>query len=126
MPSEETMRAAMQAYVDAFERADLDALVNLYTDDATVEDPVGSDPKVGRAQIAEFYKTALETGAKLKLSAPVRASHGNAAAMAFDVHLNYQGQDMVISAIDVMTFNEEGKYTSMKAYWGPGDMRVSG
>lgn len=124
MVSESVMRAAMQAYIDAFERADLAALVGLYADDATVEDPVGSEPKVGRAEIEAFYATALETGAKLKLSAPIRASHTNSAAMAFEVHLNYQGADMVISAIDVMTFDDEGKYTSMMAYWGPGDMRM--
>jgi steroid delta-isomerase len=125
MVSEETMRAAMQAYIDGFEAADVAAIVNLYADDATVEDPVGSEPKRGRAEIEAFYQTAIETGAKLKLSAPIRASHGNSAAMAFEVHLNYQGQAMVISAIDVMTFDEEGKYSSMKAYWGPGDMRMA-
>ena len=123
MVSEEKMRAAMQAYIDGFERADLDALVGLYAEDATVEDPVGSPPKVGRAEIEAFYAGALQTGAKLTLSAPIRASHGNSAAMAFEVALNYEGHDIVISAIDVMTFNDEGKYTSMKAYWGPADMR---
>ena len=123
MVSEEQMRAAMQAYIDGFEQEDLEALVNLYADDATVEDPVGSELKKGRDEIEAFYRTALQTGAKLKLSAPIRASHGNAAAMAFEVSLNYEGQDLVIHVIDVMTFNEAGKFTSMKAYWGPGDMR---
>lgn len=123
MVSEEQMRAAMQAYIDGFEREDLEGIVSLYADDATVEDPVGSELKSGREEIEAFYSTALQTGAKLKLSAPIRASHGNAAAMAFEVSLNYEGQNLVIHVIDVMTFNEEGKFTSMKAYWGPGDMK---
>lgn len=123
MVDENRMREAMQAYIDAFNNEDLAAIVDLYADDATVEDPVGSELKSGRAEIEAFYRTALETGAKLNLSAPIRASHGNAAAMAFEVALNYQGQDMVIHVIDVMTFNDEGKYTSMKAYWGPADMK---
>ncbi len=123
MVDETVMRAAMQEYIDAFNRDDLAGLVNLYADDATVEDPVGSEPKTGRAEIEAFYKVAVASGARLKLSAPIRASHGNSAAMAFDVSLHYQGRDLVISAIDVMTFNDEGKYSSMKAYWGPGDMR---
>ena len=125
MPSEEQMRTAMQAYVDGFENADLEALVNLYAEEATVEDPVGGEIRQGKEAIRDFYATALQTGAKLKLSAPIRASHGNAAAMAFEVHLNYQGADMVIHAIDVMTFNEAGEFTSMKAYWGPGDMQMA-
>lgn len=126
MPSEEQMRAAMQGYIDGFANADLDALVSLFADDATVEDPVGGEVRQGREAIREFYAMSLQTGAKLKLSAPIRTSHSNAAAMAFEVHLNYQGQDMVIHAIDVMSFNDEGKFTSMKAYWGPGDMEVKG
>ncbi len=123
MTTEAQMRAAMQAYIDNFNRQDLEAIVDLYADDATVEDPVGSPPKAGRDEIHAFYQTALETGARLTLSAPIRASHGNAAAMAFEVALNYQGQDMVIHVIDVMTFNDQGKYSSMKAYWGPEDMK---
>ena len=58
----------------------------------------------------------------VSLAAPIRGSHGNAAAMAFDVKLNYQGASMTIRVIDVMTFDANGKFTSMKAYWGPSDM----
>lgn len=123
MATENQMRAAMQEYIDAFNRQDLEAIVNLYADHATVEDPVGTELKSGRKNIHAFYEYALQTNAKLTLVAPIRASHGQAAAMAFDVRLNYQDQDMVIRVIDVMTFNEEGKFTSMKAYWGPGDMK---
>jgi steroid delta-isomerase len=43
--------------------------------------------------------------------------------MAFEVELNMPEQGrMVIRVIDVMTFNEDGKFTSMRAFWGPGDM----
>lgn len=122
-PDEPTMKAAMQAYIDGFNNKDLQAITRLYADDATVEDPVGTPPKSGRTEIDEFYSGALQTGATLKLSAPIRASHSNSAAMAFEVHLNYQGQAMVIQVIDVMTFNQDGKFISMKAYWGPGDMK---
>lgn len=122
MTSEADMKAAMQAYIDGFNNADHAAIVGLFADDATVEDPVGTPSKQGRAEIDEFYDVALKTGAVLRLSAPIRASHGNAAAMAFEVNLNYEGQDMVIHVIDVMTFNDEGKFSSMKAYWGAGDM----
>jgi len=124
MPSEKTMKAAMQAYIDGFNRNDLDAIIGLYADDATVEDPVGKEVMQGREKIAAFYKMSLTTGAKLKLAAPVRASHGNSAAMAFDVELNMPQGHMVIRVIDVMTFNEAGKFSSMRAFWGPSDMEM--
>jgi steroid delta-isomerase len=123
MIEEQQMRAAMQEYIDAFNRVDVDALIGLYAADATVEDPVGTDAKVGIEAIAEFYQMAIKSGAKLKLSAPIRASHGSSAAMAFEVHLNMPDGPAVIHAIDVMTFNEQGQFKTMQAYWGPGDLK---
>ncbi len=122
MVSEKKMKEGMQAYIDTFNRADAAGIADLYTDDATVEDPVGSPLKSGKKAIAEFYQMAVQTGARLKLAAPIRGSHGNSAAMAFEVELNMPVGRMVIQVIDVMTFNDEGKFTSMRAFWGPGDM----
>lgn len=124
MVNEKVMKAAMQEYIDAFNRVDTDGVVALYADDATVEDPVGTQIKSGKAAIAEFYKMAMKTGAKLALAAPIRGSHGNSAAMAFDVLLNMPEGRAIIRVIDVMTFNDAGKFTSMRAYWGSGDMEV--
>lgn len=122
MPSEAQMKQAMQAYLDRYNQDDLEGVVGLYADDATVEDPVGTPVKSGKAAIREFYKFAMTTGARLSAAAPIRASHGNSAAMAFDVKLNYQGSRMTIRVIDVMTFDDAGKFSSMRAYWGPSDM----
>lgn len=123
MASEQQMKQAMQAYIDLYNQDDLEGVVGLYADDATVEDPVGTPVKSGKAAIRDFYKFAMTTGARLSLVAPIRGSHGNSAAMPFDVTLNYQGSRMVIRVIDVMTFDAAGKFTSMRAYWGPGDMQ---
>ena len=119
----ETKRAAMQAYIDRMNAADLAGVVALYADDATIEDPVGGGKIItGRAAIEEFYQGSMQTKAQLKLSAPIRTSHGDSAAMAFEVTLDWGGL-MTISVIDVMTFNAQGEFTSMRAYWGPEDMR---
>ena len=120
--NEQLMKQAMQAYIDRFNQDDLEGVVGLYADDATVEDPVGSPVKAGKAAIRDFYKYAMTTGARLALAAPIRASHGDSAAMAFDVKLQYQGSRMTIRVIDVMSFDAAGKFKSMRAYWGPSDM----
>ncbi|WP_420429117.1 steroid Delta-isomerase [Algiphilus sp.] len=122
MNDEQGMKAAMQAYIDHFNAADPEAIVRLYAEDATVEDPVGSPVRQGREAITEFYRMAVQTGARLTLAAPIRASHSNAAAMAFDVQLTMPEGPSVIRVIDVMTFNDAGKFQSMQAYWGPSDM----
>ncbi len=125
MADEKKMKAAMQAYIDNFNRQDAAAIAALYSDDATVEDPVGSPLKKGKAAIAAFYEMAIKTGAKLELAAPIRASHGDSAAMAFDVKLNMPQGKALIRVIDVMTFDAAGKFTSMRAFWGPSDMEMS-
>jgi steroid delta-isomerase len=87
---------------------------------------VGTAPKVGKAQITQFYRASMAGGAKLELAAPVRGSHGASAAMAFDVHLALppgQGRG-VIRVIDVMDFDREGKISSMRAFWGRDDMQL--
>ena len=69
---------------------------------------------------------AVATGAKLKLAAPIRGSHGNSAAMAFDVQLNMPQGPALIRVIDTFKFDAHGKFTSMRAFWGPSDMEMPG
>ncbi len=118
MPSEQAMKAAMQAYIDAFNGGSAAAVAALYAEDATVEDPVGSPPKRGRQEILAFYTHSIATGAKLTLDAPIRGSHGNAAAMAFSARIGA----VTVRVIDVMTFDAAGKFASMRAYFAPGDI----
>ena len=125
MPNEAEMRAVLQAYVDAFNRSDADGIVALFADDATVEDPYGKPAMVGKDTFASFFRFAVdECRAKLKLAAPIRASQGDAAAMCFDVQLHYMNAQRLIRVIDVMTFNEQGRIKTMRAYWGLTDMQA--
>jgi steroid delta-isomerase len=112
---------AVEAYIAAFDKSDPDAVAALFADDATVEDPIGTPIHRGRAAIREFYAMSMKTGAKLTLDAPVRGG-GNYAAFCFSVTLNYAGGDKKIEVIDTFLFNEEGKVTEMRAYWGPENM----
>lgn len=120
------MKRALQAYIDHFNAANPQAIAALFADDATVEDPVGSPTMKGREAIDAFYRKSVATGARLKLAAPIRGSHGNAAAMAFDVELNMPQGPAVIRVIDTFTFDAAGRFTSMRAFWGPGDMEIGG
>lgn len=124
MVSEKHMKQVLQSYIDLFNKSDWEAIVDLYAEDATVEDPVGKTTMEGKGKIGPFYKMAVGTGARLALAAPIRASHGNSAAMAFDVQLNMPQGRALIRVIDVMTFNDAGKVSSMRAFWGPSDMEV--
>lgn len=112
--SYEAFKGIVDRYVEAFDKGDETIIRDIYADDAVLEDPVGSDVKQGIEAIVEFYRQGFASGAKLKLTQPVRVA-GNTVAFAFDVVLD----DMTISPIDVFEINGDGKIQSMKAYWGP-------
>ena len=110
--------AMVHKYVEAFDKQDLDIIREIYSNDARVEDPVGTDVHEGIEAVCAFYEGALQSGAKLALSSDPCCS-GNAVAFSFQVQM----PGVIIDIIDVFEFNHEGKVNSMKAYWGPENMK---
>ena len=108
----------VERYVEAFANSDMDIIRNMFADDATVEDPVGSAVHEGLDAICAFYDGALKSGAKLALTGKPCCA-GNAVAFSFQVTM----PGMHIDIIDVFEFDEQGKVNSMKAYWGPENMK---
>ena len=112
------MTAAVHAYVAAFEAGDPEAVVGLFAEDATVEDPVGTPAKRGQDEIRAFYTSSMQTGAKLHLQGPVRVGT-DYAAFAFQVRLLWEGKISTVDVIDIFRFNADGKVAKMEAYFGP-------
>lgn len=121
MPDPVKMEAAVHEYVAAFDAGSPERVAALFAEDATVEDPVGSPPHVGREAILAFYTASMQTGAKLKLDGPVRLC-GPYAAFAFNVHLHWDGTDKRVDVIDTFRFNEANQVVEMRAYFGPSNM----
>ncbi|HUI25255.1 MAG TPA: nuclear transport factor 2 family protein [Candidatus Kryptonia bacterium] len=115
-PTAEHIRNVFQRYVELVTRGDFEAVTQLYAENATVEDPVGSEPKRGRDAIREFYR-ASSGMVNLKLEGRVRvAGREGAAAM---IARPTAAAGMVIETLDVMTFDDAGRITSMRAFWSP-------
>ena len=117
MPTPEHMQAAVRAYIAALNAGDIDAIVALYAEDATVEDPVGSTPQRGLAQIRTFYSASLSMALQVVLDGEIRAV-ANEAAFAFSVSLVMDGKRITIRPIDVMRFDAQGRITAMRAFFG--------
>jgi len=110
-----TLVNAVQMYVEAFEKADLNIIRQLFAEDGTVEDPVGSTRVChGMKEIIELYKAGFDLGVKLRLHGKPRCA-GNSVAFSFDVVM----KDVTISPIDVFEINASGKVQHMRAYYGP-------
>lgn len=104
----------VEKYVEAFANSDMNIIRDMFADNATVEDPVGSPIHEGMEAICAFYDGALKSGARLSLTGKPCCA-GNAVAFSFQVSM----PGMLIDIIDVFEFDEHGKVISMKAYWGP-------
>ncbi|WP_290583052.1 nuclear transport factor 2 family protein [Ketobacter sp.] len=108
------MKQAVENYMKAVSTVDLDMIREIYADNATVEDPVGTPPHEGIEAIVTFYGAMKGMGVQLQLTGNVRCT-GNAAAFPFQAKVG----PITMEIIDVFEFNDQGKVVSMRAYWGP-------
>ena len=111
----------MEQYVKRLTDTDVDGIMALYADDATVEDPVGGEVLQGREKLQAFY-AATAPSLHVELSGPVRVA-GKECAAPMLAELTVNEQKLYIDVIDVMVFDDEGKITSMRAFWNPAEMR---
>ncbi|MDR6910726.1 steroid delta-isomerase [Rhodococcus fascians] len=120
---ESTFRATVERYLGLVESGTADEIAALYSDDATVEDPAGSIPIHGHAAIATFYEGAAALNCTTTLL--TYREGGNTAAFLFRVSTTLPDSTVDVSPIDIMTFDESGKITSMKAVFSETDYQFS-
>ena len=123
MASPEQINSTVVRYLDAVASGDAAAITALYAADGTLEDPVGTPPRQGREAIAEFYSALA--GADIATELLTLRVGGDTAAFHFRVTTKAGDQSYIVEPIDVMTFNEAGEITSMRAVWSPADMKVA-
>ncbi|MFK7840749.1 MAG: nuclear transport factor 2 family protein [Sphingorhabdus sp.] len=109
---------AVETYIGSFSTADVEAIVGLYADDATVEDPVGTPIKEGIDAIRDFYTGAVANGAQLELMGAPRCA-GDCVAFPFAANVNMGDKKAHVEIIDTFRFNDDGKVIEMRAFWGP-------
>ncbi|MGW6379542.1 nuclear transport factor 2 family protein [Rhodococcus sp. NPDC055112] len=120
MASADDIRSTVSKYLDAVGSGTSADVAALYADDATLEDPVGTEPLVGREAIEKFYSALDAVQNKTELLS-IRVA-GNSAAFAFRVVTDTGEQTITIEPIDVMTFDDQARITSMRAFWSQDDI----
>ena len=115
------IRQIYERYPEMVTKGDVDGIVELYADDATIEDPIGSDLHRGAAAVRAFYEAAAGT-VVMKQTGPVRVA-GDEAATPLLVLIGPEGQQQALDIISVMRFREDGKIQSMRAFWSMDAMR---
>jgi steroid Delta-isomerase len=122
MPSQEAIAQTVNRYLELVANGKADDVVTFYAADATIEDPIGSDLRRGHDAIHEFYAGFQDAKKETEL-AELRIGGGEA---AFLWHLTLDAGDSRsrLSPISTMTFDEDAKITSMRAFWSPSDFKV--
>jgi len=119
-----TIRSAVDAYCAAFTNGDRDAYVGLFAEGAWIEDPVGTPRHEGREAIGGFFdqSSALADSIELRRTGPVRVAAGEG-AFPMQARPSMGGATYCVDIIDVMSFDDAGKITTMRAFWDPAEMR---
>jgi steroid delta-isomerase len=115
MTDADHIRRIYDLYPELLNKGDVEGIVELYAEDATIEDPIGSELRRGRDAIRAFYRASAGS-VTMKRSGPVRVA-GHEAATPVVVLLGPEGRQSALDVISVMSFDEAGKIRSMRAFW---------
>jgi steroid Delta-isomerase len=111
--SREEVTALVEGYLKAVESGDVDRIMSLFSRDAVLEDPIGSEPKQDPDAIRAFY--AKPRNYLLFERLGVVSVSGNNAGFAFHIELEIEGRNVHAYVHEMMRFDDEGKITSMLA-----------
>lgn len=117
------LRAGVERYIACFNAADREAWLALFAPDATVEDPVGTEPHVGHEAIGAFWDMShsLAEAIRLELGELVKPS-GDGVAFAMRIITTVGGAELFVDVIEVQTYDAEGRIASMQAFWSMEDL----
>ncbi len=111
------IKHAINQYVELLANGTAEAIAELFSDDGTVEDPIGGEVHRGHDAILRMYTPLESLARKSELVSMFVTS--NEAAFQMNVMLDSGGHRVLFNSVDVMVFDDDAKITSMRAYWGP-------
>jgi steroid delta-isomerase len=117
MPDRAHIVSVCNRYVELVSAGDTDGIVDLYADDCWIEDPIGSEKKVGKDALRAFYGgiAELEVNPVMTRFGPVCVA-GNEAAFQFRIDIDLGESKIAMTSTDTMVFDDTGRIVSMRAY----------
>lgn len=116
--TQEQMLEWLKNYWDVLRSMDTDRWVDLYTDDATVQDPVGGPVYRGKAELRTFFEGVRSNMKLLDLTPEAIYFTPPEAAVHFAARaIPQNGPEFVLRGIVNYAFAENGKVTKMRAFW---------
>jgi steroid Delta-isomerase len=120
----ELLRGRIRTYMERFSANDREGWLDLFADDAWIEDPVGTPRRQGRAEIGAFWDESHEVPDAIELvPLGILTVVGDEAVFTMQARATLGGQVFGIDIIDLMTFDDAGRITTMRAFFDPTAMR---
>lgn len=120
MISEQFGLGVVSSYIEFLNTGNFEGIASLYSKNAIIEDPIGSDKIIGRTAIRDFYRQAVLGVHQVNQLGQVRVAN-NEIAFPFEVVLA-KDPTLAISVIDTFKINNDGEIYTMRAFWGPGNV----
>jgi steroid Delta-isomerase len=119
----DSVKATIDVYLATFSATDRDGWLECFAEDAWIEDPIGAPRREGLEAIGEFWDEAHAIPDNIELRLDVRIVVGHEAAFTMQARPNLGGDTYAIDVIDHMTFDDDGKITSYRAFYDASTMR---
>jgi steroid delta-isomerase len=114
MPDRAKVAATVDNYLGRLSAADVDGIMAAYAAEPTVNDPIGSEPKVGREAVRAFYESIVPLKPKATLLGPVTVT-GNYAAFQFKLELTLGDSPITVVATELFVLDDDLLITEMTA-----------
>ena len=118
MSGPKDIEALVECYLAAHASCDLEAVVALFRSDATLEDPVGSDPIKGEGAIRGFYERAQRATSRLRVErvGPVIVCGREATAHVRAAAEN-TGFEPAVDVIYTLTCDDDSRIARLRVFF---------
>lgn len=130
MPDEATRKRIVEDYCRYMNDGDLDAVVELFADNVRFEDPMGSEPVIGRDALRHHLAQAIDGHVVEKPEPPVAAMDGRHVALTATITLSSPdappGTRIRFRLASILAIGPDELIHEVQVLWGRSDVRLVG
>ena len=117
------IRQTIETYWAAFSADDRARFLGCFADGAWIEDPVGTPRRQGIDDIGAFYDQSHGLADSIELRGTKVNVCGDEAVFHMEIRPTIGGTEMLMDCFDHMTFDDDARIVTMRAFWDPAEMR---
>jgi steroid delta-isomerase len=118
MTTPEQVRGTVEAYYAAISARDIDALLRMFAPGSVMRDPVGMPPAIDDATRRQRYEGIAMAFETFAITPQQIVASANEAGVRWTVHGRARtGRDVTFDGISTFIFDDDGRITTMSAYW---------